>query len=358
MPPTTRGDFIASLGSAVAVASPLPVPSPFPSALPSLAVYHVRDDASRGIAIAPDALLTFKGVRIEVVTDPELISAAASAIDASLARAEAPDAAVLDARWGLRFSTATERFVHAVYCDALGKSGQGQGRPAGCANGAALIAYLMQHFGPAYPAGRSGGILRDDARPAASNGYEAHTATAEEAPVAIKPTIDLTKVLSRAVASLRIPERIGALPNVESSRTRELAARTAGAKAVTSVCPYCAVGCSTLAYVSADGKLLDVEGNPESPINGGHLCPKGSAIFGLTVNEGRWTTVKYRAPYATQWEDKPLEWALERIAERFKATREKTFVRTNEDGKRVNHTLGIASLGGATFGVEENYLLQ
>lgn len=176
--------------------------------------------------------------------------------------------------------------------------------------------------------------------------------------MAIKPTIDLTNVLSRAFAALRLPERIGALPNVESKRSRELAGRVKGAKAVTSVCPYCAVGCSTLAYVSDEGKLLDVEGNPESPINGGHLCPKGSAIFGLTVNEARWTTVKYRAPYATQWEEKPLDWALERIAARFHETREKTFVRANEDGKRLNHTLGIASLGGATFGVEENYLLQ
>ncbi len=176
--------------------------------------------------------------------------------------------------------------------------------------------------------------------------------------MAVKPTIDLTTVISRAFSKLRIPERVGPLPNVESKRTRDLAGRTRGAKAVTSVCPYCAVGCSTLAYVSDEGKLLDVEGNPESPINGGHLCPKGSAIFGLTVNEARWTTVKYRAPFASQWEDKPLDWALERIAARFKATRDKTFVRTGDDGKRLNHTLGIASLGGATFGVEENYLLQ
>ncbi len=173
-----------------------------------------------------------------------------------------------------------------------------------------------------------------------------------------KPPIDLTSVLSRAVGALRIPERIGLLPNVESKRTRGLQGRIKGAKAVTSVCPYCAVGCSTLAYVSDDGKLLDVEGNPDSPINGGHLCPKGSASFALTVNEARWTTAKYRAPYATEWEEKPLDWVLDRIAERFKETRERTFVRADERGKRLNHTLGIASLGGATFGVEENYLLQ
>jgi len=169
---------------------------------------------------------------------------------------------------------------------------------------------------------------------------------------------ELPGAFTRAVSALRLSERVGNLPNISSARTRALAPRTRGGKAVTSVCQYCAVGCSTVAYVAPNGKLLGVEGNPASPINAGRLCPKGSAIFGATINPRRWTTVKYRAPYATQWEEKPLDWALDRIAERFKATREKTFRRTMPDGKRVNHTLGIASLGGATFGVEENYLLQ
>jgi formate dehydrogenase major subunit len=172
-----------------------------------------------------------------------------------------------------------------------------------------------------------------------------------------KPPIDLTGLLARTIAKLRIPERIGALPNVESKRSRALEGRIKNAKAVVSVCPYCAVGCSTLAYVSDEGKLLDVEGNPDSPINGGHLCPKGSASFGLTINEARWTTAKYRAPFSTTWEDKPLDWVLDRVAERFYKSREETFVRES-GGKRVNHTLSIASLGGATFGLEENYLLQ
>lgn len=174
----------------------------------------------------------------------------------------------------------------------------------------------------------------------------------------VKPTLDLTLRLAGAVKRLRLSERIGKLPNVESARTRKLAGRTQNGKPVVSVCPYCAVGCSTLAYVSDEGKLLDVEGNPESPVSGGHLCPKGSAIFGLTVNEARWITGKYRAPYATEWEERPVAWMLDRIAERFRATRDETFVRTLDNGKRVNHTLGIASLGGATFGIEENYLLQ
>jgi len=170
----------------------------------------------------------------------------------------------------------------------------------------------------------------------------------------VKTSIDLTSMIPRDSVELR--ERVGMLPNVASDRTKQLKGRIAGAKAVTSLCGYCAVGCSTLAYVSDDGKLLDVEGNPESPINGGHLCPKGSALFGLTVNSARWTTVKYRAPYSNRYEERPLAWALERIAQLVKKTRDETFVRET-DGKRVNHTLGIASLGGATFGVEENYLL-
>lgn len=175
--------------------------------------------------------------------------------------------------------------------------------------------------------------------------------------MAIKHSFDLPAFAARAFGALRLRERIGASPNIESQRTRDLTGRIAGAKAVTSVCPYCAVGCSTIAYVSEAGKLLDVEGNPESPINAGHLCPKGSAIFGLTVNTARWTTVKYRAPFATEWEEKPLDWALDRIAERFRDTREKSFVKALPDGKRINQARGIASLGGATFGVEENYLL-
>jgi formate dehydrogenase major subunit len=176
--------------------------------------------------------------------------------------------------------------------------------------------------------------------------------------MAIKRSFDLTSLITNAVDGLRLRERVGALPNLESERTRNLKGRISGAKAVTSVCPYCAVGCSTLAYVSDEGKLLDVEGNPDSPVNAGHLCPKGSAIFGLTVNTSRWTTVKYRAPFATEWEEKPLDWALDRIAEKFKATREETFLRELPNGKRVNQARGIASLGGATFGIEENYLLS
>lgn len=169
-----------------------------------------------------------------------------------------------------------------------------------------------------------------------------------------KKTIDLTTILAKAAGMVR--ERAGSMPDVASERTQGLRSRISHAKPVPSVCPYCAVGCATLAYVDDNGTLLDVEGNPESPINAGHLCPKGSAIFGATANSSRWTTVKYRAPYSSAWEDRPLDWAMERIAQLVKKTRDETFVR-EKDGKRVNHTLGVASLGGATFAIEENYLL-
>ncbi len=170
----------------------------------------------------------------------------------------------------------------------------------------------------------------------------------------MKTTVDLTQLLPRDATDLS--DHVGLLPNVKSERTKNLKGRISGGKPVVSVCGYCAVGCSTHAYVSDDGKLLDVEGNPDSPINGGHLCPKGSALFGLTVNEARWTTVKYRAPYSDRYEERPLAWALERIAQLIKKTRDETFVR-ERNGRRVNHTLGIASLGGATFAIEENYML-
>jgi formate dehydrogenase major subunit len=169
---------------------------------------------------------------------------------------------------------------------------------------------------------------------------------------------DVGAIFARAGKQLAraLSRNVGMLPNVSSARSLKLKGRVTGAKAVPSLCCYCAVGCGTLAYVSDDGTLLDVEGNPESPINAGHLCPKGAGIFGLTINSQRWTTVKWRAPYSDRWEEKPLEWAMDRIAHLTKDTRERTFVR-ERDGKRVNHTLGIASLGGATFAIEENYLL-
>ena len=125
----------------------------------------------------------------------------------------------------------------------------------------------------------------------------------------------------------------------------------------TSICPYCAVGCAQLAYAK-DGRLIHIEGDPRSPINQGTLCPKGAATFSLINNPGRLSKVLYRAPYSERWEEKPLDWAMERIAQNVKRTRDETFVHKLPGGKVVNHTLAIASLGGATLDNEENYLIK
>jgi formate dehydrogenase major subunit len=125
----------------------------------------------------------------------------------------------------------------------------------------------------------------------------------------------------------------------------------------TSICPYCAVGCAQLVYAKGDD-VIAIEGDPRSPINQGTLCPKGAATFGWMTSPLRLKTVKYRAPYSDRWEDKSLDWAMERIAQLVKRTRDETFVQALPDGTIVNHTLGIASLGGATLDNEENYLIK
>ena len=150
---------------------------------------------------------------------------------------------------------------------------------------------------------------------------------------------------------------IGRVPNPISQSTRDARARIHGADVTVSVCPYCAVGCSQLVYTK-NGRIIDIEGNYDSPINGGTLCPKGAATYGLIENPLRLTTVKYRAPYSDRWEDRSLDWALDRIAERVKQTRDATFVHRDEDGRVVNRTLGIGHLGGATLDNEENYLIK
>ena len=130
-----------------------------------------------------------------------------------------------------------------------------------------------------------------------------------------------------------------------------------------SVCPYCAVGCGTLVSVR-DRKIVNIEGNPDSPVNGGTLCPKGAATFQLVVNDNRVTQVWYRAPGARDWDKtKTLDWAMDRIAQRVKETRDVTFQETykvkkgdQEIERRVNRTTEIASLGGATLDNEWNYV--
>ena len=151
--------------------------------------------------------------------------------------------------------------------------------------------------------------------------------------------------------------QIGSRVQPFSIESVKKASRIRDAKVYKSVCPYCAVGCSLNVYVK-DGKVLDIEGNPDSPINRGTLCPKGAATFQYTVNANRLAQVLYRAPYSDHWEVKSLDWAMEQIAQRVKKTRDETFVERLPDGREVNHTPGIASLGGATLDVEENYLMK
>ena len=136
--------------------------------------------------------------------------------------------------------------------------------------------------------------------------------------------------------------------------------KIANTKQVPSVCPYCAVGCGQIVSVRGD-QIINIEGNPESPISRGTLCPKGSAAFQLSVNPFRTTKVWYRAPGAKEWDKtKTLEWAMDRVAQLVKKTRDETFQETWKapDGKekKVNHTLAIASLGGATMDNEWNYV--
>ncbi len=169
-----------------------------------------------------------------------------------------------------------------------------------------------------------------------------------------RPTIDLTSLLSGAAKALG--ERVGPLPNVLSKRSKTLRPRIAEAKKTPGVCPYCAVGCGTTVY-SRGNTILDIEGNPDSPINAGTLCPKGAATYQLHVNPNRWTTVKYRAPFSSEWTDVTHDWAMARVAERIKETRDRTFREHDDDGRRVNRTMAIASLGGATLDNEENYLI-
>ena len=146
-------------------------------------------------------------------------------------------------------------------------------------------------------------------------------------------------------------------PQPFSRTTLDKHPRIAGANRTVSVCPYCAVGCSQHVYTKG-GKIIDIEGNPESPINEGTLCPKGANSFQLAVNPHRVKHVMYRAPYATEWQRVPLEWALDRVAHRVKATRDRGFTPRSEDGLLLNNVRNMGSLGGAVLDNEENYLMK
>ena len=141
-----------------------------------------------------------------------------------------------------------------------------------------------------------------------------------------------------------------------SDRTRGLRARIDDAKVARSVCPYCGVGCGQLIF-HKDGKLVSIEGDPESPISQGNLCPKGAASYQLLTHSRRETKMKYRAPRAKEWTDISLDRAMDMVADRVRESRKRTFVH-KQDSNTINHTIAICHLGGATLDNEENYLIK
>ncbi len=157
-------------------------------------------------------------------------------------------------------------------------------------------------------------------------------------------------------------DKLGLGKAAQSSHQANLTPRTAEAdEVVKSICPYCAVGCGQRVFVK-DGEVTQIEGDPDSPISRGRLCPKGAASRNYVQSPMREYKVKYRKPYGTEWEELDLETAVDMIADRIIKTREETWQATmeNEDGEEINlrRTLGIAHLGGATLDNEENYLMK
>ena len=148
-----------------------------------------------------------------------------------------------------------------------------------------------------------------------------------------------------------VDRRDGTGPEAMSDATMSLRPKTDGTQVARSVCPYCGVGCGQLVH-HRDGKVISIEGDSESPISRGHLCPKGAASYELVTHAARATRVKYRAPYSGHWEEIDLERAVDMVVERIWESRERTF------DERHMHTTGIAHLGGATLDIEENYLIK
>ena len=148
----------------------------------------------------------------------------------------------------------------------------------------------------------------------------------------------------------------GTGPESYSERTRNLKPRHHGAKATPSICPYCGVGCGQTVY-HKDGKLISIEGDPNSPISRGRLCPKGAATYELHTHSGRLKKVKYRAPHSTRWEELELEQAMNMVADRLWDSRNRSF-HEKQDGRVLMQTKAIGHLGGATLDNEENFLIR
>jgi formate dehydrogenase major subunit len=151
----------------------------------------------------------------------------------------------------------------------------------------------------------------------------------------------------------------GGLGNgARSRRTRELRPRTAAADhVVQSICPYCAVGCGQRVYVK-DGRVTQIEGDPDSPISRGRLCPKGAASRGYVSSPLREYKVKYRRPFGTEWEELGLDKAMDMIADRIIRTRRETWEDTDKQGRTLRRSMGVFNLGGATLDNEENYTIK
>jgi formate dehydrogenase major subunit len=157
---------------------------------------------------------------------------------------------------------------------------------------------------------------------------------------------------------LRGRDKLGRGAAAMSDRSAHLEPRTSEAdQVVSSICPYCAVGCAQKVFVK-DGRITQIEGNPASPISRGRLCPKGSATKQLVTSPSRVTKVRYRRPHGTEWEDLELDTAMDMIADRVIKTRKEFWEWEDDKGRRTRRTLGIASLGGATLDNEENYLMK
>jgi formate dehydrogenase major subunit len=167
----------------------------------------------------------------------------------------------------------------------------------------------------------------------------------------------LTALASKWPLTRQIRERVdGTGLEAMSDKTRAMHARIDDAQVARSICPYCGVGCGQLIY--HDGKkIISIEGDPESPISQGNLCPKGAASYQLLTHSRRETKMKYRAPRAKEWTDIPLDRAIDMVAERVWEARKRTFVH-KIDNLTINHTTAICHLGGATLDNEENYLIK
>ncbi len=169
---------------------------------------------------------------------------------------------------------------------------------------------------------------------------------------------EFLKLGAAGAAGLAVPIANPLGFDLKSVKRRTLELRIAGAKEVHSVCPYCAVGCALIAYTKqANGttQLLQIEGDPDSPVNEGRLCPKGATAMQLATSSRRVEKPLYRAPGSAKWEEKSWDFMLDKIAQNLKASRDNTFVAQDANGNVVNRTEGIAFAGGAAFSSEEGY---